>query len=87
MSKCHSMACYSDGFEYVIPFLDFEPDSGKVLNGNYLAFVVKPIPCPRDWGCCAFEYLSVYIVSCVPLVTNGDGVFCSWFDGEWTSDC
>ncbi len=58
MSECHPMMCYSGGFEYVVSFLDFKPDSSKVLDWNHLAFVAKPIPYPGNWGCCAFKDLS-----------------------------
>ena len=87
MSEHHSMACYSGSFEYVVSFLDFKPDSGKVLNGNYFAFVAEPIPCPRDWGFCSFKDLSIYVVPHVPSITNGDGIFGSWFDSEQASNC
>src|SRR6266478_4293988 len=81
------MACNSSGFEYVVSFLDFKPDSGKVLNGDHFAFITKPIPCPRDWGLCSFEDLSIYIVPCVPLIADRDGIFGSWLNSEWAFNC
>jgi len=81
------MACYPSGFKYVVSFLDFKPDSGKVFYQDYLAFVAKPIACPRNRSCCSFEDLSIYIMPCVPSVSDGDGIFNSWFDSEWTFDC
>ncbi|SRR6266478_1825654 len=87
MGKCHSVACYSGGFKYVISFLDFKPDSGKVLYRDYFAFIVKPVPSPRDWGFCSFEDLSIYVVPCVSLVSDGDGVLGSGLDSKWAFDC
>jgi len=87
MSECHSVTCYSSGFEYVVSFLDFKPDSGKVLDRDYFSFVAKPIPCPRDWGLCSFEDLSIYVVPCISLVANGDGILGSWFNSEQAFDC
>jgi len=81
------MVCYSDGFEYVVSFLDFKPDSGKVLDWHHFAFISEPIPCPRDWGCCSFEDLSIDVVPGISSVTDRDGVLHSWFNGKWTSDC
>jgi len=71
----------------MVSFLDLEPNSGKVLNGNYFSFVVKPIPCPRDWGFCSFEDLSIYVVPCIAAVANGDGIRGSWFNSEWAFNC
>ena len=87
MSECHPMVRYSEGFEYVISFLDFKPDPSKVLYRDHLAFVAKPIACPRNWGFCSFKDLSIYIVPRIPSVSDGDGVFDSWFDSEWAFDC
>ena len=87
MSERHSMACYSGGFEYVVSFLDFEPNSSEVLDRDYFSFVAKPIPCPGDWGFCSFEDLSIYVMPHISLVANGDGTFGSWFNGEQAFNC
>ncbi len=87
MGKCHSVACYPSGFEYMVSFLDFEPDSGEVFYWDHLAFVAKPIACPRNWSFCSFEDLSVYIMPHIPSVSDRDGILDSWFDSEWAFDC
>ena len=87
MSECHSVACYSGGFEYVVPFLDFEPYSSEVLDRDHFSFITKPIPCPGDWGFCSFKDLSIHVVPCVSSVANGDGILGSWFNSEWAFDC
>ncbi len=81
------MACYPGGFEYVISFLDFELDSGKVLYWDHLAFVAKPIACLRNWSFRPFEDLSVYIMPRIPSVSDGDSILNLWFDSEWAFDC
>jgi len=71
----------------MVSFLDFKPYSSEVLDWDYLAFIAKPVPCPRDWGFRSFKDLSVHIVPCIPSITDRDSVFGSWFNHEWTSDC
>src|SRR6266403_1891357 len=87
MGKCHTMAGYSCCFEYVVSFLDLEPDSGEVLNWDYFAFIMKPVSCPRDRGHCTLEYLAINVMPCISSITDGDGILHSWFDGKWASDC
>ncbi len=71
----------------MVSLLDFEPDSSKVFYRNYLAFITKPIPCPRDWGFHSFKDLSIYIVPCIPSITNGDSVLGAWFNSKRASNC